>query len=787
MSTSKIDPDLLNLLSELRQSSEQENPKTHVFINTKENLESLRNLGFQLQISFGNIAALEASLEDIEKIAALSDVVRIYAPNRQFFMLDESTKEVRANRIRVISGNTWSGIATGKGVITAIVDSGINYEHRSFRNTDGSTRVIGILDFSLQAGATPHPDGGTRPNITVNFGGTNSVTINEGVEYTRNNIRDALAAGGTKLRHKDSVGHGTHVAAVAAANGFQRDRCGGFYPGVAPEADILVVKLGSGSVNTDREIILGIAYCIHVAIRETKGVVINLSSSRDIGGAHDGASDLEFVIDGMLDNHESNKHVSVVGIAGNTANKDTHAAGNIPAGNSVTLSFQVSKNPQPKLIDVWYPSAGNNQLGCRLRPPFPLDETQEVLPGPPPNQRDFPFAGGGRVEISSPVQPGNFQHVLVAIVPPNGREFPDEILVQQWHLDLRNLAPAGGQPIAFNAWAFFVDGQRPSIKLSSLKSTDSTVGIPGTGRNVITVGSFKIGDGLSDFSGRGPTFDNRQKPDITAPGEGITAADTNLPGCCARFWCQCCNIFHLDLDGTSESAPHVTGAIALMLELNDGLTREQVRGFLTNNAIRDSSTGPNPSNLWGAGKLNVEDSVKAVNATLPNPRPFPGTPGSGGGGPGGGGGGPGGGGGGPGAPPPLDHQFLTNPNWTDLQGRFMTSPGGRFYYALAEKYVDEIRSLIDENKKVATIWHRNEGPLMLRLGLRALAKPDDPLPRKVNDVSVRERLVRIVEIIRRFASDALIADMDLHLPVVFQMEGKSINQILSFLDSKNSW
>ena len=117
----------------------------------------------------------------------------------------------------------------------------------------------------------------------------------------------------------------------------------------------------------------------------------------------------------------------------------------------------------------------------------------------------------------------------------------------------------------------------------------------------------------------------------------------------------------------------------------------------------------------------------------------------------------------------------------------MTSPGGRFYYALAEKYIDEIRTLINENKKVATIWHRNEGPLILRLGLRALAKPDDPLPRKVNDVSVRERLVRIAQIIRRFASHSLIADMDLHLPVMFQMEGKSINQILSFLDSKNSW
>ena len=40
----------------------------------------------------------------------------------------------------------------------------------------------------------------------------------------------------------------------------------------------------------------------------------------------------------------------------------------------------------------------------------------------------------------------------------------------------------------------------------------------------------------------------------------------------------------------------------------------------------------------------------------------------------------------------------------------MNSPGGRFYYMLAEKYFDEVKRLINENKKVATIWHRNMDP-----------------------------------------------------------------------------
>lgn len=759
-SLKKTDPELLDILSE----SSSANRRTKAFITTKDNLDSLRSLGFQPQMSFGNIALLEVDLEEIKTIAELVDVIRIEMPHSHTFMLDDSTKDIGANQIRINSGDSWSGLATGKGVITALIDSGINYEHRSFRNADGSTRILGILDFSLD-GSAPHPDGGTRPNITVNFGiPPQPVLINEGVEYSRNNIRDALAPGGRKLRHVDTNGHGTHVAAIAAGNGFQRDRCGGFYPGVAPEADILVIKLGPN--NLEPQILMGIAYAIHIATREGKALVINLSSSRDVGGAHDGLANLERSIDFMLDNHESNKNVSLVAIAGNTANLDTHAAGNVPPTETVTLSFQVSNNPQLKLIDIWYPGAGNNRLACKVRGPFPIEETQELLPQPTDDRVTTNFFVGGRIEIGSSLQSiNNFQRISIIIVPPTHQGFATEIVAKQWKLDLRNVA-ATGQPIQFHAWSFFLEGQRPTIKFKSNLSRDSTVGIPGTARNVITVGSFEVGNGLSGFSGRGPTLDNRRKPDITAPGEDITAADSDFPGCCRRFWCPCCNIFHNDKDGTSEAAPHVTGAIALMLELNGGLTKEQVRDFIVNNARRDADTGPNPSNLWGAGKLNVAAAVNAVNNALPNPRPLvPGGPA-------------------PGGPPPADQLLMSSPNWMDLRDRFMSSPGGRFYYSLAEKYVDELRSLINENKKVATIWHRNDGPLMLRLGLRALAKPDSPLPRKVNDVSVRERLVRIAQIIRRFATASLAADLDVHLPVVFQMEGKSINQILSFLESQ---
>lgn len=775
-----MDLELLRLLSQYKLQKEAAETQPHlagenleegeslvqevkVFITVKENLDSLRRFGFEPQLTFGNVAAGKISLEEIEKIAELSDVVQIETSKPHFFMLDTSTKEIGANLVRSISGNTWSGIATGKGVIVAIIDSGINYEHRSFRNADGSSRVIAILDLSLNGNAPPHPDGGKRPDITINFG-NQEFKIIDGIQYTRDNIRAALAPGGPKLRHEDSVGHGTHTAGIAAGNGFQRDHCKRFYPGVAPEADILIVKLGT--VNIEHDILAGVAFAIHIAEQENKAVAINLSSSRDVAGAHDGNSNLERTIDFMLDNHPSNKNVSLVAIAGNTADKDTHATGNVPPGPSVSFEFQISNNILPKLIDIWYSGANNNMLGCRVRPAVvpPIDE---VLPGPAGQPLKFDIFGGGKVEISSRIQPNNFQNISIGIIPPR-LGFNPEMVVNNWRIELRNLA-AAGPAIEFHAWGFFIEGGRPTVQFKSHKSKDSTVGIPGTARNVITVGSFnESGGGLSGFSGRGPTIDNRQKPDITAPGNGITSADNDLPGCCRRFWCVCCNVYHTEEVGTSAAAPHVAGAIALMLELNDGLTRDQVKAFIMDNARKDNHTGPNPSNLWGAGKLNVAASVNAVNATLPTPRTIA-----------------------SGQPDfvgqPRELLGISESKLMEIQERFMNSPGGRFYYALAEKYLDEIRDLINGNKKVATIWRRNDGPLMLRLGLRAVLKPDDPLPRKINDLSVRDRLARIAGIIRRFATGSLAADIDLHLPFLFQMEGKSINQIMSILESKDIW
>jgi subtilisin family serine protease len=779
MNSVKLDGELLALLSEYQDREAEsasepfvEPPCINVFITVRSALAPVLALGFQPDSVFGTLASGKVSLKAIESISELDEVLSISKPKKHSYGLDTSTVEIHADQIRKIqSGDTWKGIATGKDVVVAIIDSGINYEHKSFRKSDGTTRIVGIWDQGLDPGTTPHPDGGKQPNITINQGAWN-VTINQGVEYTKDNIRDALA-GGTRLRHTDTDGHGTHIAGIAAGNGFQRDHCGRFYPGVAPEADILVIKLAEGA--PENGILQAVPYAVHHANAAQKAVVMNLSVSRDTTGGHDGSSELETGLDLILANPLGPFNASLVTIAGNNAHQKTHATGTVGPNASTTVRFQISLNPLPKVIDIWYPKANNNTLACRVNPPAG-SATGEVLPAPPPHPPEtFPMLGGGRIEIQSRPQPTNpFQNISIGIIPGAGG-LPDELKGDnRWEFVLRN---TGGNPIEFHAWVFYHDPSRPSIKFTSNETNASTIGIPGTALQVVTVGSFKepgstlgfsTGGNISEFSGRGPTIDNRQKPDITAPGEGITAPDHDLPGCCRRTWCCCCNVFHTDKDGTSASAPHVTGAIALMLELNKKLTVKDVRDFIMNNARRDGFTGPHPSNTWGNGKLDVAASVNAVNATLPNPRPFPATPFAGT----------------INQPPFLAFSL---PEWTETQNRFLNSPGGRYYVSLAEKHFPELDRLINENKKVATVWHRNDGPLLLRMVMRTLIKPDEPIPVRLNQKRIGDRLVRIAEIIKRFASTDLEQDIGLHLPVLLQCEGISMNQVIAYLGSKSNW
>jgi len=131
-----------------------------------------------------------------------------------------------------------------------------------------------------------------------------------------------------------------------------------------------------------------------------------------------------------------------------------------------------------------------------------------------------------------------------------------------------------------------------------------TITTPGISKLAITVGASSKSDAIATFSSRGPTNDNRIKPDVLAPGVNIIAArasGTNMGTPISQYYTVA--------SGTSMATPHVAGAVALLLDANPSLTPIQVKKALSNYA---KDLGLNVLEQ-GSGRIDV---CRAVNASL---------------------------------------------------------------------------------------------------------------------------------------------------------------------------
>ncbi|MGV8150310.1 MAG: S8 family serine peptidase [Candidatus Woesearchaeota archaeon] len=138
----------------------------------------------------------------------------------------------------------------------------------------------------------------------------------------------------------------------------------------------------------------------------------------------------------------------------------------------------------------------------------------------------------------------------------------------------------------------------------------STIAVPGASSNAITVGNIndqgtetQSDDRISTDSSRGPTAFGRLDPDISAPGSSIYS--TNITG-------------YMTLSGTSMATPHITGAIALMLEQDNTLTNSEARAKLMSSAYnvtgRLFDVGAGEVNMINVLTNNMSAIVEAENS-----------------------------------------------------------------------------------------------------------------------------------------------------------------------------
>ena len=577
---------LLNLALDADQGERERSEELDVGYDKEENvwelivkysgtLEAVRQTARSVTELLNGYAVIVIEEERIGQLAQLPEVEFIEKPKKLYFQTDVGRQ---VSCIDIVQDMPLS--LRGKGTLIGIVDSGIDYENAEFRNEDGTTRIVSLWDQSVNG----KPPAGYLA----------------GTEYTREQIDAALATEDKEVRRQmvktsDVSGHGTAVAGIAAGNG--RGREGRRFRGAAPEAELIIVKMGApreGGFPRTTELMRGVDYIVRKAVELRRPVAINISFGNTYG-SHDGTSLVERFLNDIADMW---KNVICIG-SGNEGASAGHVSGKVRRQISETVELAVQQREPALSIQIW--KSYVDEMGVSVISPSGRQA------GP-----FYEFLGAQRYILGD-------TELLIYYGEPKPYSVKQEIYL--------SLLP-GKQYIESGVWKIvltpgrIVDGEyqmwlptQTSLNMGTAflqPNSMSTLTIPSTASLAVTVAAYDARTfSYADFSGRGPAGmyegENVLKPDIAAPGVRVTAP---VPGG-----------GYQSFSGTSFAAPFVTGSAALLMEWgivrgNDPyLYGEKVKAYLRKGAKQLAGYERWPNALLGYGALCVRDSLPGLGSS----------------------------------------------------------------------------------------------------------------------------------------------------------------------------
>lgn len=568
------------------------------------NLENIKaNYNVYVRELLFNYAIIVTDKATIELISQEPQIVYVEKPKSLYFQLERAKSVACASNVRVgqpgaygyknisrninesisenTSGNIGSGqtgqgiggiadngiqYLSGKGVITAIIDTGIDIYSSEFRNADGSTRILDIYDQTLQREYS-------AADIDAFIGKDRNVYTGRDISQEENEGIPAF----------DNIQHGTNVAVIA---------CG--KSGVAYESDIIVVKMGYSYNNQfprTTSLMDAIDYIIRKAMEYNRPVAINISYGMNYGD-HNGNTLLESYINAAASGYKCSICIG----SGNEADKAVHYGGTIKNAQTDTVEIAVGEYQSSIDIQIWK---------------YYWDDIRVTLISPDGTERVIVTHGKisrytlGRtnvISLSGEPSPYNLYQEIYINLQLQGSYITSGI----WKIQLYGENVRQG---TYNIWL------PASVSLNRATGVIrpvayDTITIPATAGGCISVGAYNSYTGAyAAFSGRGSALTDVLtagiKPDILAPGVDISIRRDTRQG-----------VVYTSVTGTSYATPFVTGAAALLMQWgivmeNDRfMYGEKLKAYLRSGARQLDGVTQTPNPVTGYGALCVEDSIK---------------------------------------------------------------------------------------------------------------------------------------------------------------------------------
>jgi subtilisin family serine protease len=553
----------------------------------------------------------------------------------------------------------------GSGIVVGIVDDGCAFPHLDFLKP-GTTQSRVVYLWDQTPGAETRGGNWVQPS-NFNYGAELSNnpadpvqaldaaiaahlhpdgTVDEDAVYEAISYDAMMATLPSRVTHVLGAlaSHGTHVMGIAAGNG--QSAMG--FEGIAPKADIIFVQLPPADIQVGMSALTpriqdAVLYIFRRAHKLGKQAVVNVSYG-GYAGPHDGTAPIEIAMDKYLRKHRR----AVVVSAGNGFEANCHARFDVDPGTFKTRHWMIHPfDPTLNFMQIWY--NGDAKLEFRITTPDGLtlgpvllgQHMDLVLPsanGPglvvgwvdhqiDTQNRDKhiditlrPTYDDPLFPLTAPPPPNDL--AALAIAGDSVAPAPSGV----WVIELRNNA---GDPEAYvHAWIERDDSGRPggARRRQSQFVTDEvdpkrTIGALATGHHTIAVGAYNTATHeVCRYSACGPTRpigsnqnNSRTKPEVCAPAEDDAAGRGILSASSRKSRAT-------RMNGTSASAPFVTGLVALLMQYREStggslLSADQIRAKLTQGATQ-ATLRPNRHNAVDATQIIKQGDPNVFNDVI---------------------------------------------------------------------------------------------------------------------------------------------------------------------------
>lgn len=586
-------------------------------VNSTLNQTDLTKLGIEIGTKAGTIWTIRVPQDALKLVPEIKGIEAMELDAPLSANMDMANKYSRVDSVH--NGVNLPQQYSGKGVVVGIIDAGFDYMHPAFWDTTG-------MHLRLKRVWEQHKTG--TPPTGYTYG---------------NELKDSVSF----IQAQNDVAafsHGTHVGGIAAGSGVG-STSNNKLRGVAYEADLVFVGIKPAKNEWKTagmsSIVDAVNYIFSYAQSVGKPAVVNLSWGCSIG-PNDGTS----LFAQALDNLTGPGKIFVLS-AGNNGDENIHLTKANAADTLVQsfVTFPTINNEKRTWIDVWGTSDTNICVQLSLFGAGVRGSTSSwICSSVATNFDTFLLGLGGDTLL--------FQ--ATSKLEANGKA---HILIDAFSKTSNTLCFAVNTPGKFHAWLGYVNDYsgyygaftKSGQAWATNGNADYTLGEMASTKSAITVAahvskiSFKnlananqsyagyatFGQ-LAPFSSHGPTADERNKPDIAAPGMTIASAVNsydvsyaagggNYAQSVVKYTSPYNNrdYYYGEASGTSMSSPMASGIVALLLQINPNLSPSDIKTILKETAIKDNYTTQNPNPFtWGVGKINAYGAVKSALKTV---------------------------------------------------------------------------------------------------------------------------------------------------------------------------